>query len=139
MNNDNVIIPKASDNISKSNKNPFSFQLNLKINFSEEIYAVKEISNHRIGIIFEKYLLIYSSHTFKQICCIFPFNDLKEYKNESTKDLNPSEKVSVTDEYLCHKQSDYKLHNFVELRNKDLIIWSDNNIFYYKLSKKNES
>ena len=139
MNNDNVIIPKANDNISKSNKNPFSFQLNLNINFSEEIYAVKEISNHRIGIIFEKYLIIYSSHTFKQICCIFPFNDLKEYKNESTKVLNPSEKVSVTDDYLYHKQSDYELHNFVELRNEDLIIWSDNNIFYYKLSKKKDS
>jgi hypothetical protein len=140
MNNDNVIIPKASDSISKkSNKNPFSFQLNLNINFSEEIYAVKEISNHRIGIIFQEYLLIYSSHIFKQICCIFPFNDLKEYKNKSTKDLNPSEKDSVTENSLYHKQSDYKLHNFVELRNKDLIIWSDNNIFYYKLSKKNES
>ena len=140
MNNDNIIIPKANDSISKSNKNPFSFQLNLNINFSQKIYAVKEISNHRIGIIFEKYLLIYSSYTFKQICCIFPFNDLKEYKNESTKDLNPSEKVSDTYGYSrCHKQSDYELHNFVELRNKDLIIWSDNNIFYYKLSKKNES
>ena len=140
MNNDNIIIPKANDSISKSNKNPFSFQLNLNINFSQTIYAVKEISNHRIGIIFEKYLIIYSSHTFKQIYCIFPFNDLKEFINESTKDLNPSEKVSVTYSYLrCHKQSDYKLHNFVELRNKDLIIWSDNNIFYYKFSKKNES
>jgi hypothetical protein len=138
MNNDNVIIPKASDSISKkSNKNLFSFQLILNINFSEEIYAFKEISNHRIGIIFQEYLLIYSSHIFKQICCIFPFNDLKEYKNESTKDLNPSEKVSDTYGYSrCHKQSDDELHNFVELRNKDLIIWSDNNIFYYKLSKK---
>ena len=142
MNNDSTIIPKANDDddINKPNKNPFSFQLNLNINFFNEIYAVKEISNHRIGIIFERYLLIYSSYTFKQIFSIFPYEDLKAYKNEneSKKDLNLSENNFDPYGYkYCDKQNDYRLHNFVELRNKDLIIWSDNNIFCYKLSKRN--
>ena len=141
MNNDNIINPKANDDdINIPNKNPFSFQLNLNINFFNEIYAVKEISNHRIVIIFKRYLLIYSSHTFKQLFSIFPYKDLKVYENEneSKKDLNLSENNFNPFIYeYCHKQNDYRLHNFVELRNKDLIIWSDNNIFCYKLSKRN--
>ena len=146
MNNDNMIIPKANDDdINIPKINPFSFQLNLNINFRNEIYEIKEISNHRIGVVFDKYLLIYSSHTFKHIFSICPYVDLKVYENESKKDLNLSEEKFhsyIYKKYFiygrCYKQDDYRLHNFVELRNKDLIIWSDNNIFCYKFSKKNK-
>ena len=105
-------------------------QLNLIINFKEGIFNIKELSNNRIGILFEQSLLIYSSHTFKQIYCIKPFEDLKNYKDKSS----ISEKNSDVNEYLNSDRWN-ELINFVELKNKDLIIWSHKSFFYYRLSK----
>ena len=125
MNNNNMTIPRSKDTINLLQKCLLPIQLNLNINFHKRINAIKELSNKRIGIIFEYYLLIYSSHTFKQIYCIKPYDDLQEFNNRLAKESD-SDKII---------QKEYGLKNFVELRNKDLIIWSYSKIFYYKLSK----
>ena len=49
----------------KEKKNILSFEIILKINFNNKyIIAVKELSNERIGVLFEKSMSIFSSKTF---------------------------------------------------------------------------
>jgi len=143
INNDKIIIHKKNDT---KNKNPFSIQLKLNVNINEikkpyELYEKKitkinELSNNRIGIIFNDYLVIYSSYKFKEIYRIKPFHDFEKYKIEPPSEFNSG----TWDNFLNVKSyRDSKLNNFLELKNKDLIILSEQKIFYYKLLKKNSS
>ena len=85
INNDKIIIHKKNDT---KNKNPFSIQLKLNVNINEikkpyELYEnkitkINELSNNRIGIIFNDYLVIYSSYTFKEIYRLKSFHDFEK-------------------------------------------------------------
>ena len=107
---------------SKIKLNPLSLQLQLKFNFkcdkndnlyinedTNKIIILHELSNKNIGILFPFKLGIYSINTFKLICNITP--------NVNVRNLN--------------------LINFIELKNNDIIIWSQRTILlFYKLSYK---
>ena len=107
---------------SKIKLNPLSLQLQLKFNFkcdkndnlyinedTNKIIILHELSNKNIGILFSSKLGIYSINTFKLICNITP--------NVNVCNLN--------------------LINFIELKNNDIIIWSQRTILlFYKLSYK---
>lgn len=107
---------------SKIKLNPLSLQLQLKFNFkfdkndnlyinenTNKIIILHELSNKNIGILFPFKLGIYSINTFKLICNITP--------NVNVCNLN--------------------LINFIELKNNDIIIWSQRTILlFYKLSYK---
>ena len=96
----------------KEKKNILSFEIILKINFNNKyIIAVKELSNERIGVLFEKSMSIFSSKTFIII------NEIK---------FN----VSKEDSYYRMKEP----IDFFELKNNDLVILSSKFIHFYKLS-----
>ena len=84
-------------------KNPFSFKLNLEMEFEEFIISIKEMSNNRIGILFKHALLIYSSIDFKFI-----------------------KKVEYEFNFVCcqldRKYSEFT--GFIETKNCDLILWT---------------
>ena len=99
--------------IDKNKKiNSLSFELSLKFNFDHEddIISVHEISNNRIGILSLKLLSIYSLKTFSKI-------DQIDYGNKN-KNLN------------------LKCSNFLELKNFDLVLWTNEFIYLYKLCNK---
>ena len=59
------IIEKQENFLQGKKKIFLSFEIILKINFNNKyIIAVKELSNERIGILFEKSMSIFSSKTF---------------------------------------------------------------------------
>ena len=96
----------------KEKKNILSFEIILKINFNNKyIIAVKELSNERIGVLFEKSMSIFSSKTFIII------NEIK---------FN----VSKEDSYYRMKEP----IDFFELKNNDLVILTSKFIHFYKLS-----
>ena len=88
-------------------KNPLSLQLMLKINLEKEcITEMKELPKSRIGLIGGKTLSIYSLNTFKLI---------QEITVEELKDWSQ------------------RIDGFIELKNSDIILWSEDIIFIYKL------
>lgn len=98
--------------------NPFVFQLSLKMNFdNKKIYAIKELSKNRIGILFNNNILeIYNSITFLKI-------------NEIKVNVSPSKNA---------EENGYKnlAFDFIELKNYDLVFWTIETIYFYKLSEK---
>ena len=94
------IIEKQENFLQRKKKIFLSFEIILKINFNNKyIIAVKELSNERIGILFEKSMSIFSSKTFIII------NEIK---------FN----VSKEDSYYRMKEP----IDFFELKNNDLVI-----------------
>ena len=77
------------------------------------------LQNNRIGIIFYDSLIIYSLYTFLEISRIIPLLLKNRKGNEG------------------ETQEAYNLKNFVELKNKDLVLWTSKIIFFYTLSGKN--
>ena len=77
------------------------------------------LQNNRIGIIFYDSLIIYSLYTFLEISRIIPLLLKNRKGNEG------------------ETQEAYNLKNFVELKNKDLVLWTLKIIFFYTLSGKN--
>ena len=93
--------------------NSLSFELSLKFFFDKEdgILSVHEISNNRIGILSLKLLSIYSLKTFSKI-------DQIDYGNKN-------KKLNI-----------FKDFNFLELKNFDLVLWTNEFIYLYKLCNK---
>ena len=97
-------------------KNFISIQLRLKINFKNTFIDIKVLQNNRIGIISNDSLIIYSLYTFKEISRISP-----DYLKKESQDKTPNA---------------YLLKNFIELKNKDLLLWTSRIILFYSLSDK---
>ena len=106
------IIEKQENFLQGKKNHLLSFEIILKINFNNKyIITVKELSNERIGVLFEKSMSIFSSKTFIII------NEIK---------FNVSK-----------EDSDYRMKqpiDFFELKNNDLIILTSKFIHFYKLS-----
>ena len=111
-------------------RNPLPLELMLKINFkgikskkaknenhTNEIQIIHELKSKKLGILFSRFLGIYSSNTFMEIKRIEP-----DYKLIQAKDDN---------NYFS------RFVNFLELKNKDIIIWTYRVILLYKLTKRN--
>jgi hypothetical protein len=107
------------------NINPLSLQLKLALTFidtkKEEysyppwITSIQKLKNNNIGIIIDKtYLSIYSLNTFKLI-----------YSIEPTK----NNEIISEDNY-------FRLLDFIELKNNDLLLWTSKIIIIYKQSKE---
>ena len=109
--------------IDKNKKiNSLSFELSLKFNFDNEdaIISVHEISNNRIGILSLKLLSIYSLKTFSKI-------DQIDYENKYKKcDI-------ILDSDIIEN---FNCSNFLELKNFDLVLWTNEFIYLYKLCNK---
>ena len=102
--------------------NSLSFELSLKFNFDNEdaIISVHEISNNRIGILSLKLLSIYSLKTFSKI-------DQIDYENKYKKcDI-------ILDSDIIEN---FNCSNFLELKNFDLVLWTNEFIYLYKLCNK---
>lgn len=91
-------------------------QLRLKVNFKNSFTHINVLQNNRIGIISDNSLIIYSLYTFQEISRIFPDFLKKKSKDET--------------------QNDYRLKNFIELKNKDLVLWTSTIILFYTLYDK---
>ena len=100
-------------------KSIISPQLRLKINYENPVININVLQNNRIGIIFYDSLIIYSLYTFLEISRIIPLLLKNKKGNED------------------ETQEAYSLKNFVELKNKDLVLWTLKIIFFYTLSGKN--
>ena len=99
-------------------KSIISPQLRLKINYENPVININVLQNNRIGIIFYDSLIIYSLYTFLEISRIIPLLLKNRKGNEG------------------ETQEAYNLKNFVELKNKDLVLWTSKIIFFYTLSGK---
>ena len=115
-----------NDNLLGTDKNKkinsLSFELSLKFNFDNEdaIISVHEISNNRIGILSLKLLSIYSLKTFSKI-------DQIDYENKYKKcDI-------ILDSDIIEN---FNCSNFLELKNFDLVLWTNEFIYLYKLCNK---
>jgi len=97
-------------------KNTISTELRLKINFPNSFTQINVLQNNSIGIIYDNSLIIYSLYTFKEILRINP--ELLAKGNQG------------------QTQKAYLLKNFIELNNKDLVLWTSRIIFFYSLSGK---
>ena len=92
-----------------NDKSKISIQLKLKINFKTDLNKINILQNNRIGIICNNSLIIYSLYNFTEISRIIP-----EFpKNEN--------------------ENDYHLKNYIELKNKDLVLWTSRIILFYSL------
>ena len=145
----------------------FHFQIESNISTGKDYNYILELSNNKIGLLFNSYLLIISSQTFKPIDKIeVKFNKEKKSKKEcsdkSEKAQLKEEKESKTensddyhlDEMLkalndstykyeytdkerkkseSPKEIDEFLKGFVELKNKDIVIWSNDYLFFYNI------
>ena len=100
-------------------KSIISHQLRLKINYENPVININVLQNNRIGIIFYDSLIIYSLYTFLEISRIIPLLLKNKKGNED------------------ETQEAYSLKNIVELKNKDLVLWTLKIIFFYTLSGKN--
>lgn len=95
--------------------NSFNFQMFLKVNFDKKkIFAIKEISKNRIGILFnDNTFEIYNSNNFSKIkeikVNVIPF------KNEEEKGYRNL------------------VFNFLELQNFYLVFWTIETIYFYRL------
>ena len=98
-------------------KSTISTQLRLKINFPNSFTHINVLQNNRIGIISYNSLIIYSLFTFREISRIIP-------------ELLKKENLDLT-------QNAYYLKNFIELKNKDLVLWTSRITLFYSLSGKN--
>jgi len=76
--------------------------------FNEKIIKIHELSNNRIGVLFNYSLEIYS---------------LDDLKNTNV--------IKLNDDYKTNS-----LKNFFELENFDIILWSSKNIFFYQFFKQ---
>ena len=85
-------------------KSIISTQLRLKINYENPFININVLQNNRIGVIFYDSLFIYSLYTFLEISRIIP-ELLKKENQDKTQDS-------------------YNLINFIELKNKDLVLWT---------------
>ena len=95
-------------------KKNIDFQLMSRANLYNNIKKIKEISGGRILILFDDFFVIINIKTKKQIC---------EIKSKFEKESN--------------KYYENLFFDFIELKNKDLILWSKEKIFYYKKSGDN--
>ena len=100
-------------------KSIISTQLRLKRSYENPVININVLQNNRIGIIFYDSLIIYSLYTFLEISQIIPLLLKNKKGNEG------------------ETQEAYSLKNFVELKNKDLVLWTLKIIFFYTLSGKN--
>ena len=89
-------------------KSIISTQLRLKISYENPFININVLQNNRIGIIF------YDSVEISRIIPLL----LKKENQGKTKEA-------------------YSLKNFIELKNKDLVLWTSKIIFFYTLSGKN--
>jgi hypothetical protein len=161
------ILPKLSENEEKL----FHFQIASNISTGKDYNYILELSNNKIGLLFNSYLLILSSQTFKPINKIeVQFNkekeskkecsdkseeaqlkegkesktenlgnyDLDEMLNEMLKELDdPTYESEYNDKEknksVSHREIDESLKGFVELKNKDIVIWSNDYLFFYNI------
>jgi hypothetical protein len=153
------LLPKLSQNEEKL----FHFQIVSNISIGKDYNYILELSNDKIGLLFNSYLLILSSKTFKPINKIeVQFNKEKESKKECSdkskevqlkkkiesktenlddldemlKALNdPNDKFEYNEKEKSDSQGeiDESLKGFVELKNKDIVIWSNDYLFFYNI------
>ena len=95
----------------KQKKEHSSLQITLNINFEKQkILKVHELSNKRIEILLQDLLLIYDLNTFKKLDEI---------------------KLPVVNLY------NEGFFDFIELKNSDIVLWSPQEILFYKYLKIN--
>ena len=101
-----------------STKDAPKINMNFQLMFKSEIYRyvkkIKEIEGGRILFLYDDFFAILNLKTKKQICLI-----KGNFKRESP------------------GYYDNIFYNFIELKNRDLIIWSRGKIFHYKKSGDN--
>lgn len=96
----------------EENKEFDSLQTITKMTFGNQIIKIKELSNKRFGVLLTNSLLIYNLNTFKKL-----------YEIELPK-INKNN-------YYQEKG----IFDFIELKNLDLVLWTSENILFYKLSE----
>ena len=96
-------------------KNKISFQFICKDNILRDVKIIKEIKDGRILILYNKLFEIIDIKTKKRICRI----ELKLEKDNG------------------NRYCDNLFNDFIELKNKDLILWSRGKIFYYNKIENN--
>ena len=155
-------MPKLSENEEKL----FHFQIVSNISTGKDYNYILKLSNNKIGLLFNCYLLILSSQTFKPINKIeVKFNkekeskkecsdkseeaQLKEEKESKTENLDHLDemlksllndstykfeyKVKEKEKSESHREIDESLKGFVELKNRDIVIWSNDYLFFYNI------
>ena len=125
-----------------NDKSKISFQLQLKINFKSDLNKINILQNNRIGIIYNNFLIIYSLYNFLEISRIIPECPKNEKPNENGKDKNgpqkdEEEKNEGGDDDNEDRNELEDLKNFIELKNKDLVLWTSRIILFYSLYEKN--
>ena len=91
-----------------------NFQMMLSSYINREVIKIKEIEDGRILFLYDDYFMISNIKTKKQICLIEG-----NFKREHP------------------RYYDTIFYDFIELKNRDLIIWSRGKIFHYKKSGDN--
>lgn len=138
MQENQEIIQKELSN----DKSKISIQLKLKINFKSDLNKINILQNNRIGIIYNNILIIYSLYNFLEISRIIPEFPKNEKRNENGKDKNgpqkdEEEKNEGGDDDNEDRNELEDLKNFIELKNKDLVLWTSRIILFYSLYEKN--
>ena len=125
-----------------NDKSKISIQLKLKINFKSDLKKINILQNNRIGIIYNNFLIIYSLYNFLEISRIIPEFPKNEKRNENGKDKNGPQKDDEENNEGGDDDNEDRneledLQNFIELKNKDLVLWSSRIILFYSLYDKN--
>ena len=97
--------------VSKTNMN---FQLMFKSYTYRDVKKIKEIEGGRILFLYDNFFVILNLKTKKQICRIIGNFERKRPRYYDT-----------------------IFYDFIELKNRDLIMWSRGKIFHYKKSGDN--
>ena len=101
-----------------STKDAPKINMNFQLMFKSEIYRyvkkIKEIESGRILFLYEDFFVILNLKTKKEIC-----------------------KIKSTLEREFPRYHDNIFNNFVELKNRNLIMWSEGKIFHYEKSGDN--
>ena len=113
----------------QSKEEIIDFQIASKL-YMKKVIKICQISNERIGILFNSYLLILSLNSLKTIYKI-------EVKLESiSPETNQNENSFFIDHYKKDKKTSETLKDAIELKNNDIVIWSNQYIYVYNLSNK---
>jgi len=105
-------ISKISAN--DAQKTNLNFQLMFKSHIYRDVKKIKEIEGQRILFLYDDFFVLLNLKTKKQICKI-----IGNFKRERP------------------RYYDTIFYDFIELKNRDLIMWSRGKIFHYKKSDDN--
>ena len=115
--NENAVLSDKNEKemkLNNKNNQNINFEFMGRVKINEYIKKLKEIEGNKILILYENYFEVFDIKTRKKICKI---------------------KQKLKSEYP--RYYDNHFDDFIELKNKDIILWSKGKIFYYKKFNNN--